>query len=430
LRARSTDFGNFAADALELATGADLAIINAGAFRLDDMVGPALTSRDLQETFLYDHAHAVVTVNLTADEIRAIGAHAQRKSGQGAFVQVSRGFESPATRSGTVRTALVRHMLVDDEDGYQSLLASSRNCRPEKVTERIAARSAGGLIDLISSSARRGIAYSAVNRLAGTTDPDDRKMAFELFIGCIDRYAASCRSLGLKDGGLSLLDFFPGRTKLSERLAAERLLVRLLAMQLALTWGFKWVATELCGDLYKSDIQYRRTTPYHDYLDKALIYFDLRALYPRLKDEEGAPANRDAAAIKLTCRSHPPAMDPADDLGAFVSIFVEQVDRYRAICSEHNVACPECRQLLQADPNRQPLTEQLRDARSVLRHSLLVVLIGYGLQRVVTDFGPGLKALDAGAAQATGYYEYLAATLSFFDVVVPYGLLVDEETAD
>jgi hypothetical protein len=41
-----------------------------------------------------------------------------------------------------------------------------------------------------------------------------------------------------------------------------------------------------------------------------------------------------------------------------------------------------------------------------------------------------LKALDAGAAQATGYYEYLAATLSFFDVVVPYGLLVDEETAD
>jgi 2',3'-cyclic-nucleotide 2'-phosphodiesterase (5'-nucleotidase family) len=148
LRTKSTDFGNFAADALELATGADLAMINSGSFRLDDMVGPALTLRDLQETFLYDHKDAVVVVDLTADELREMFTYALGKSGHGAFLQVSRGFETRARAERSVM-ALVRHMLVDDEDGYQSLLASSRKCEPGPERIVIEARR---IVDLI----RRG----------------------------------------------------------------------------------------------------------------------------------------------------------------------------------------------------------------------------------------------------------------------------------
>src|SRR5262249_26404718 len=105
MRSRSTDLGNFAADAVELATGADLAMLNAGCFRLDDMIGPSITLRDLQETFLYDHEQAVVVVDLSVDEVRAMCSHAQQKSGQGAFLQVSRGFNRIAARTGSVRAA-------------------------------------------------------------------------------------------------------------------------------------------------------------------------------------------------------------------------------------------------------------------------------------------------------------------------------------
>jgi hypothetical protein len=430
LRAMSTDFGNFAADALELATAADLAIINAGSFRLDDMVGPVLTRRDLQETFLYDHVHAVVTVDLTADEVRAMCDHAQGKSGQGAFVQVSRGFESLGARTGTIRTALVRHMLADDEDGYQSLLASLRTCKPEEVTERIAAKSAGGLIDLIWQGARRGIDYSSLNRLVGTTDSDDRKLALELFINCIDRYVAICRTLGVENDGLLLLEFDPYRAPLSERLADERLLVRLLVMQLALTWGIEWVRSELYDDLRRSDMQYRRATPYHDYLDKAMTFFDLRMIHQRLKNEEGQHERPDALPITLSNRHHRASNVPSDDYGDMATIFAERVDWYLGICGVHNMTYPECKQMLQADPHRQLPIEPLLEARFGMRNLLLVTLVHYGLQRVHTDLAPRVRELDAGAVQTARYYEYLTATLSFFNIVARFGLLVNEETTD
>jgi 2',3'-cyclic-nucleotide 2'-phosphodiesterase (5'-nucleotidase family) len=430
LRTKSTDFGNFAADALELATGADLAMINSGSFRLDDMVGPALTLRDLQETFLYDHKHAVSVVDLTTDEVHGMCTYALGKSGHGAFLQVSRGFENLGARSGTIRTALVRHMLVDDEDGYQSLLASSRTCEPKEVLERIATGSTGGLVDLIMQGARMGIDYSSLNRLAGRTDSDDRQLALESFINCIDRYVAICRAQHVKNDGLLLLEFDPCRAPLSERLADERLLVRLLVMQLAMTWGIEWIRSELYGDLGRSDMQYRRTTPYHDYLDKAMTFFDFHMIHPRLKNEEGQRERPDALPITLSNRHHRASNVPSDDYSDMVSIFAERVDWYVGICGAHNVTYPECKQMLQADPHRQLPIAPLLEARFGMRHLLLPILVHYGLQRVHTDLAPRVRELDAGAGQTARYYEYLTATLSFFDIVARFGLLVNEETTD
>jgi hypothetical protein len=426
LRARSTDFGNFVADAVEVATGADLALINAGSFRLDDMVGPALTHRDLQETFLYDHPEAIITADLTADEVRVVCAHAQRKSGQGGFLQVSRGFESLSGRTGTIRTALVRHMLADDEDGYQSLLASSRACTAEQIAGHIAAASADGLIDLILQGARTGIAYSARDRLVATADRDHGKLARESFIACIDRYTAACRSLGEQDEGLSLLELDPDRPRLSEELAQERLPVRLLVMKLALTWGLEWVRSELYDDLRKSDMQYRRETRYHHYLHKAMMFFDFHIIHPRLRDEEGAHENPDAASIGLDEALPRASRQPAHSPRRLSRTFTELVDEYRAVCSTHNISYPDGIRMLQADPLRPPPPQSLREARFGLRHSLLFILVQYGLQRFHSEFTAGVRDLDVDTTQ-TRYGEHLTATLSFFDIVARYGLLVNEE---
>jgi 2',3'-cyclic-nucleotide 2'-phosphodiesterase (5'-nucleotidase family) len=427
LRAGSTDFGNFAADALESATGADLALINAGSFRLDDMVGPILTRRDLLETFLYDHPGAVVVVDLTADEVRNISAHARHKAGQGGFLQVSRGFESVGTQAASIRTALVRHMLDDDEDGYQSLLASSRHCGPEELAERMNAGSAGGLIDLISQGARTGVAYSATDRLVGTAHRDDRRLALEAFIGCVDRYRARCRSLGDRDGGLYLLELDPDRAKLSEELAEERMLVRLMVMQLAVIWGLEWVRRELYDDLLKSDLQYRRATAYHDYLDRAMMYFDFHIIHPRLHDEEGVPQLPDAASMIPQNRSPQPSAVASGTLRELARIFAERVDEYRAACRAQQVDDALWRQMLEPDPDRQPPTGDLRAARFGLRQFLMVLLVHHGWSWVETDFAAGLRALGAGDAQAAQYEEYLTATLSYFAIFPRYGLLVNEE---
>ena len=82
LRRRSTNFGNFVADAIMAATGAGLALINAGSFRIDDLVPSRITERDLWETFLFDRPAAVSVVKLTADEVMSIYRHASTKGGQ------------------------------------------------------------------------------------------------------------------------------------------------------------------------------------------------------------------------------------------------------------------------------------------------------------------------------------------------------------
>jgi hypothetical protein len=261
----------------------------------------------------------------------------------------------------------------------------------------------------------------------GTTDSDDRQLALESFINCIDRYVAICRELGVKHDGLLLLEFDPYRAPLSERLADERLLVRLLVMQLAMTWGIEWIRSELYGDLSRSDMQYRRTTSYHHYLDKAMTFFDFHMIHPRLKNEEGQRERPDALPITLSNRHDRASNVPSDDYSDMASIFAERVDWYVGICGAHNVTYPECKQMLQANPHRQLPIAPLLEARFGLRHLLLPILVHYGLQRVHIDLAPRVRELDAGAGQTDRYYEYLTATLSFFDIVGRYGLLVDEE---
>jgi hypothetical protein len=389
-------------------------------------VGPAITLRDLQETFLYDHAEAVVVIELDADEVRAMCGHAQQRSGQGAFLQVSRGFENISVRTGPLRVALVQHMIVDDEDKFQSLLASSRGWTPDDVPRRVSSVGpSGGLIDLISRGSRLGVAYSAANRLAGTTE--DQKLVQEAFMRCVERYLAVCRTLNLAHRAEEFLDFDPFREPIHRRIAHERLLVRALVMHLAFTFGLEWLRKDFYETLSRSDLQYRKAIEYHRFLDKAMVYLDLRILHPRLRDEEGQSELPDAAIVAPNIEPHHASDTIFGDAKDAARLFADRIDEYLEVCRSHGVTYPACQQLIEADRQRAPPIQPIRDARLDLRHVLLIVLVDLGLDRVRSELSAELAELNGRDGGGVRYDGYLESALTYFDILCRYGLLVDEE---
>jgi 5'-nucleotidase len=91
-RAGESRFGNLVADAYRLGTGADVGMINSGALRLDDMLGPGpLTAHMLESVFLFADETRVVTFPLTGARLRALLEHgvSARRLGSGAYPQLS-----------------------------------------------------------------------------------------------------------------------------------------------------------------------------------------------------------------------------------------------------------------------------------------------------------------------------------------------------
>jgi 2',3'-cyclic-nucleotide 2'-phosphodiesterase (5'-nucleotidase family) len=124
LRMHSTNFGNFVADAIRAATGAEMALVNSGCFRIDDSIPSRIMERDLSATFIFDEVGAVSVIELTADEVIAIYQHSLGKGGSGAFLQVSESIECAAQRRGKFNVAIVKYLLEQEGDGYQKVLDS------------------------------------------------------------------------------------------------------------------------------------------------------------------------------------------------------------------------------------------------------------------------------------------------------------------
>jgi hypothetical protein len=59
LRSRSTDFGNFIADAVKSASGAEVALLNSGAFRIDSRVSGRINLHMLHDTFVFDNVGSI-----------------------------------------------------------------------------------------------------------------------------------------------------------------------------------------------------------------------------------------------------------------------------------------------------------------------------------------------------------------------------------
>lgn len=91
-RGGESRFGNMVVDAYRRGTGADVAMINSGAMRFDDVLGPGpITAHELESVFLFADETRVVTFTVTGARLRELLEHgvSPRRLGTGAYPQVS-----------------------------------------------------------------------------------------------------------------------------------------------------------------------------------------------------------------------------------------------------------------------------------------------------------------------------------------------------
>ena len=274
LRTRSTDFGNFIADAIQAATSSELTIINSGSFRADSTMSPIVTDADLREVFIYDRADAISVVHIDGEELRSFHTHAKSKSGEGAFLQVSAGYGELLKGRGSLKLAIATYLLADDEDQYQSILARSRGCRPSEVLSRMVSADTvqGGIRDLVIKGARL-VAYSNEIRVGGNSEieTDDVK----IFIKLVDEYLARCRAEGMSDyEALLFRDPLTIRPHARASIQQARFPLREFAVSRvkANLKAIDAFLVEFSHDLAQSKEAYERELPYADYFDAAVKY--------------------------------------------------------------------------------------------------------------------------------------------------------------
>ena len=166
LRKRSTDFGNFVADAVKQHTGADVALINSGCFRFDGELPATIRLSDLYEVFHYDSSDGLIKVALTKREILAFYKHSTRRAGQGAFLQVS-DTEAQVRKlpARGIEVALIKYMLANSEDGYPPVLAKLRKVSESDVIADAKKMAGESLIEAIRKGAKVGaVVYDKTER--------------------------------------------------------------------------------------------------------------------------------------------------------------------------------------------------------------------------------------------------------------------------
>jgi 5'-nucleotidase/UDP-sugar diphosphatase len=91
-RREESALGNLIADAIRAGTGADVALLNAGTIRLDDVIAPGpVTNYQLESIFLFADETRIVSFPLPAARLREVLEHsvADGVRGTGGFLQVS-----------------------------------------------------------------------------------------------------------------------------------------------------------------------------------------------------------------------------------------------------------------------------------------------------------------------------------------------------
>ena len=91
-RSRESPLGDIVTDAIRLATGADVAVMNSGTLRIDDVLpAGSITNYQLESIFLFPDEARIMTFPITGARLREILEHGVAPSsvGKGAYLQVS-----------------------------------------------------------------------------------------------------------------------------------------------------------------------------------------------------------------------------------------------------------------------------------------------------------------------------------------------------
>jgi 2',3'-cyclic-nucleotide 2'-phosphodiesterase (5'-nucleotidase family) len=160
-RRAETGLGDLVTDAIRAGTGADVALLNAGALRLDDLIraGP-VTNYQVESLFLFADETRILVVPLSGNRVRELLERSVSDSvlGKGGFLQVSgvaftydstkpagsrivgdltRATGRPLRAADSLRVALPAYLSCDRGDGYQvpevQDLCHNRNSAPRAV---------------------------------------------------------------------------------------------------------------------------------------------------------------------------------------------------------------------------------------------------------------------------------------------------------
>jgi 2',3'-cyclic-nucleotide 2'-phosphodiesterase (5'-nucleotidase family) len=191
-RQQESLLGDLVTDAMRAGTGADVAVLNAGTLRLDDVIRPGpLSNYQLESIFLFADETRVLSVPMTGARLRTILEHgvADGSLGKGGFLQVS-GISftyNPTAPSGsrvqgevrraaggvlaardTVRVAVPVYPACDGGDGYEIPEAASA-CEARAA----APRAADLLVRFIGDSLKGEVTAPPAGRIvrAGNTNP-------------------------------------------------------------------------------------------------------------------------------------------------------------------------------------------------------------------------------------------------------------------
>ena len=141
LRNSPTDFGLWVAECVRREAAADIAIINAGAFRCDTYLAPKLATRDLLDTFLYDEPGArgelpIIVVKMPTADIDALLAHGRSRRDEGGYPQTSD--QRDPTKSEHL-VAMSSYLLVNPKsiDGYVEILAARRAKPAQEIRDAL-----------------------------------------------------------------------------------------------------------------------------------------------------------------------------------------------------------------------------------------------------------------------------------------------------
>jgi 2',3'-cyclic-nucleotide 2'-phosphodiesterase (5'-nucleotidase family) len=191
-RREESPLGNLVTDAARAGTGADVALLNAGAMRLDDVIPPGpVTNYQLESIFLFADETRMVRFPLTGARLREVLEHgvSEKSVGTGAFLQASgvRFSYDPARPSGsriqgdlrradgrplapgdTVAVAFGVYASCEGGDGYRIPEAESACAARDR-----APRAADLLIRYVADSLRGTIQAPEGGRIqrAGNTNP-------------------------------------------------------------------------------------------------------------------------------------------------------------------------------------------------------------------------------------------------------------------
>ncbi len=195
LRSRSTDFGNFVADAVKRGTRADAVLINSGCFRYDGEIPATIMLSHLYDMFLYDRPDALVIMLLSRSELSAFYEHAVSRSGHGAFLQVSEKEEQIQNLPdrNDLKVSLIRHMLINAEDGYPPILARVRGRTESEIIAEARTLSGASLIETIRQGASGDpIAYCSTVRLAAQQNEGDLERWAGAWRALVDKFNKAC----------------------------------------------------------------------------------------------------------------------------------------------------------------------------------------------------------------------------------------------